>query len=69
MFTICSFFNKLFTVTDNNNTMCGKNRIGNRKFHSKLPIIVFQINSISLIESEEFRESSMGCYTTIDFLT
>ena len=52
MFTMCSFFNKLFTVTDNNNTMCG-----NRKFHSKLPIIVFQINSISLIESEEFRES------------
>ena len=34
-----------------------KNRIGNRKFHSKLPIIVLQIDSISLIESEEFRET------------
>ena len=29
-------------------------------FHFKLPIIVFQINSISLIESEEFREISIG---------
>ena len=34
-----------------------KNRIGNRKFHSKLPIIVLQIKSIILIESEEFRET------------
>ena len=32
--------------------------IGNRNVHSKLPIIIFQINSISLIESEEFRETS-----------
>ena len=53
MFTMCSFFNKLLTVTANNNTMYSKNRIGNRKFRSKLPIIVFQINSISLIESED----------------
>ena len=37
--------------------MCSKNRIGNRNVLSKLPIIVFQINSISLIESEEFREN------------
>ena len=59
MFTMYSFFNKLFTVTGKNNTMYNKIRIGNRKFHSKLPIIVFQINSISLIESEEFRETSI----------
>ena len=52
-----SFFNKLFTVTGNNNTMYSKNRIGNRIVHSKLPIIVFQINSISLIESEDLRET------------
>ena len=58
MFTIYSFFNKLFTITGNDNTMYSKNRIGNRKFHSKLLIIVFHINSISLIESEEFRETS-----------
>ena len=44
-----SFLNKLFTVTGNDNTMYSKNRIGNRKFNSKLPIIVFQISSISLI--------------------
>ena len=33
-FTVCSFFNKVFTATGNNNTMYSKNRIGNRKFHS-----------------------------------
>ena len=38
--------------------MYSKNRIGNIKFCSKLPIIVGQINSISVIESEEFRETS-----------
>ena len=27
MFTMCSFFNELFTVTDKNNTMHSKNRI------------------------------------------
>ena len=52
-----SFFNKLFTVTGNNNATCSKNRIGHRNFHSKLPVIVFQINLISLIESEEFKET------------
>ena len=57
MFTMCSFFHKLFTAAGNNNTMYSKNKIGNRKFHPKLPIIVFQINSISLIESEESKES------------
>ena len=59
LLTMCSFFNISFTVTGSNNTMYSKNRIGNGKFHSKLPIIVFQINSISLIESEEFRETSI----------
>ena len=60
MFTMCSFFNKLVTVTCNNNTVYSKNRIGNRNVHSKLPITVFQLNSISLIESEEFRETLIG---------
>ena len=41
---MCSFFNKLFTDIGNNNTMYSKNRIGNRKFYSKLIIIIFQIN-------------------------
>ena len=57
---MCSFFNQLFTITGINNIMYSKNRIGNRKFHSKPPIIVFQINSISLNESEEFRETLIG---------
>ena len=56
LFTMCSFFNSIFTVTGNNNTMCSKNRIGNRNFNSKLLIIVFHINSISLVESEELRK-------------
>ena len=30
----------------------------NRNFHSKPPIIVFQINSISLVEREGFTETS-----------
>ena len=58
LFTMPSYFNNLFTVAGNKNTIYSKNRIGNRNVHSKLPIIVFQINSISLIESEEFRETS-----------
>ena len=41
LFTVCSFFNKLFTVTGNNNAMYNKNR---------------KSSSISLIESEEFME-------------
>ena len=59
MFTMCGLFNKFFTVNGNSNTMYRKNRIGNRKFHSKLTIIVFQINSVNLIESEEFRKTSI----------
>ena len=38
---MCSFFNQLFTITGINNIMYSKNGIGNRKFQSKLPIIVF----------------------------
>ena len=55
---MCNFLNNLFTVTGNNNTICSKNKIGNRNVHFKLPIAIFQINSISLIESEEYREIS-----------
>ena len=57
---MCSFLKDLFTVTDNNNTMYSKNRIGDRNVHSKPPIAVFQIKSINSIESEEFRETSIG---------
>ena len=39
--------------------MYSKNWISYRNVHSKLLIIVFQINSISLIESEEFRVTSI----------
>ena len=56
---MCGFLNNLFTFTGNNNTMYGKNRIGNRNSQSKLPIIVYQINSISFIESQEFRKTSL----------
>ena len=54
---MCRFLNNLFTVTGNNNAMYSTNRFGSRNFHSKIPIIVFQINSINLTESEEFRET------------
>ena len=30
LIAMCSFFNNLFTVTGNNNTMYSKNRIGNQ---------------------------------------
>ena len=56
LFTMCSLINSLFIVTGNNNAMYSKNRIGNTNYNFKLPIIVFQINSITLIESEEFME-------------
>ena len=52
MFTMCSLFFLFFTVTGINNTMYSKYMIGNTKLNSKLPIVIFQINSISLIESE-----------------
>ena len=55
---MCCFFNSLSTVIGYN-TVYSKKEIGNRNFHSKLPIIVFQIiNSVSLIESAVFRETS-----------
>ena len=53
LLTMCSFFNSLFTVTGNNNTMYSNIRIGNKNYHFKLPII-------SLIESTEFRETSIN---------
>ena len=62
MFTMFSFFNKFFTITGNSNTMYSKNRIGNRKFHLKLQIVVFLISLISLIESE-FKETSNTCFS------
>ena len=57
---MCSFFNDLFTVIGNNNTIYCKDQIGNKNIHSKLLIIVFQINSISLIELEVFRETTIA---------
>ena len=44
-----------------------KNRIGNRNYHSKLPIIVFQINLNSILESEKFKETSIVIYITFTF--
>ena len=44
-----------------------KHRIGNRNYHSKLPIIVFQINLNSIHESEEFKETSIVIYITFTF--
>ena len=63
LFTMHTFLYNLFTVTGKNNTMYSKNRIGNTNFHSKLPIFVFQINSITLIESDKFRETSNNVYS------
>ena len=60
-------FYLLFTVTSNNNTMNIKNRIGNRNYHFKLLIIVFQITLNSILESEEFRETSIVKYITFMF--
>ena len=56
---MCCFYNSLFIVAGDINITHSRNRIGNRNFNQKkLPIIVFQINSISLIESEKIRETS-----------
>ena len=49
---MCNFVNNLFT--GNNNTLYSNNRMGNRNFHSKLRITIFQINSISLSPLKEF---------------
>ena len=53
MFTMCSFL-FFFTATGINNTVYNKFEIGYRKLNSKLPIVIFQINSISSIESENW---------------
>ena len=60
LFTMCRYLNNLLTVTGNNNTICSKNRIGNRNILSKLPIVVFQINSNSSIESENLGKPRIG---------
>ena len=56
---MCSLINSLFTVTGNNNTMYSKNSIGNRNVYFKLPIIVFQNNSIRL----EFHKAFIFCFS------
>ena len=40
--------------------MYSKYNIGNRKLNSKLPIVIFQINSINLIESENLQKPRMN---------
>ena len=55
MFTMCIL---LFFTVIGNNTMYSKYMIGNTKLNSKLPIVIFQINSIGLIESENLGETS-----------
>ena len=52
MFTMCSFFFFLLLLVLIIQCIVNIYRIGNRKLNSKLPIVIFQINSISLIESE-----------------
>ena len=54
---MCSSFSDLFTVTGNNNIMYSKNRIGHRKFYSKLSITVFQITSVRLTSSKSEKEN------------
>ena len=61
-----SFLSNLFNVTGHNNTMYSKDKIGNGIFGSKLLTNLFQINSISLIQSEEFWETSINGTETRD---
>ena len=42
LFTVCSFFNNLFTITGSNSTMCSKNRIGNKIFVPNFPLLFFK---------------------------
>ena len=44
--------------------MYSKNRIGNKMLFPNYQSLFFQINSISLIESEEFKETSNNDWTT-----
>ena len=67
LFTMSRVLHNLFTVTGNSNTIYSKNRIGNTNVHSKLPIIVFQINSTSLMESEEFRKPQLDVATDLKY--
>ena len=52
VYHICSYFNKFIYCYSNNNTMYSKNTIGNRNALSNYQSL------FSLIESEEFRETS-----------
>ena len=58
MFTMCRSFFQFFTVTGIDSAMHvhSKYRIGNRKLNSKLAIVIFHINSINFIESENLRK-------------
>ena len=44
---MCSFFNNLFTVAGNNNTMFSKNSIGNRNLLSRLSISVVYLMKLN----------------------
>ena len=65
---MCSIFFKFFTVTGINNIMYSKYRIGNTKLNTKLPIVIFQINSISLNESENLGKPRLPLVHHLDLL-
>ena len=56
-----SFFNKLFTVSGNNNTTCNKNRIGNRNLYSKLAINVLRFRTFPQKLIETFKNVFLNC--------
>ena len=56
LITMCSFLNNLFTVIGNNNPV--KIGLVTELFILNYQSLFFQINSITLIESGEFRETS-----------
>ena len=58
MLSLQKFITITITITGNN-TMYSNYRIGTRKFNSKLPIVIFQIKSICLIESENIGKPRM----------
>ena len=48
LFIMCSLLNSLFIVTvTGNNNINSKNRIGDRNFHFKLPIIAFKLTQLA----------------------
>ena len=61
MFTKYCFLFKFFTVTGNHNTMYTKYKIGSREFNSKVPIVIFLINSIKSKTYPEIGNSSFRC--------